>query len=134
MSHIVKIISERHREKAISFRRDFQLIGDYPGNGFSFPCKKNGELIVDEFYEHWKPNYDYCINHPQKYKDCGVVDESWWYTEPAHALCSCGEEIILDGDTQCPDCGQWYNGSGQSLKDPSEWYEDEDWGDEYACL
>lgn len=40
--------------------------------------------------------------------------------------CHCGTTVYLDGDTQCEGCGQWFNGFGQELKDPSEWGEDDD--------
>ena len=132
MSHIVKIISERERKKHIEWRREFQLIGDYPGNGASFPCDSNGNLCMDdEFADCWYKNYEYCLAHPEKYEDRGVVKNSWEYTEPAHAMCSCGNEIILQGDCMCEKCGQWYNGFGQALLDPKYWYEDENYYDEY---
>ena len=42
--------------------------------------------------------------------------------------CKCGEKVVLMGlymgACDCPSCGQWYNVSGQELKDPSEWEED----------
>lgn len=121
MSHITKIIAERHRVDVKAYCRRFQLIGEYPGNGFSFPCTKDGELIKDEHYESRKKNYDYCLAHPEKVEDCGIRDDSYHYMEPTRALCSCGEVLMLDGDTKCPGCGQWYNLSGQALKHPSEW-------------
>ena len=37
--------------------------------------------------------------------------------------CDCGEWITLQGDTQCDNCEQWYNGFGQKLRDPSQWEE-----------
>lgn len=40
--------------------------------------------------------------------------------------CDCGERVYLSGDSQCPECGQWYNGFGQQLKDPSEWPDDDE--------
>lgn len=123
MSHIVKIISEREQKKQTEYRRAFQLIGDYPGNGYSFPCEADGTLIKDENYKYWYQNYEYCLAHPEKYRDDGVEERSWWYSEPAIAECSCGREISLDGDQMC-DCGQWYNAFGQALKDPEYWEED----------
>lgn len=127
MSYIVEIISERERKKMVEYRREFQLIGDYEGNGASFPCDTNGNLCMDdEFVDCWYKNYEYCLVHPERYEDRGVVKREWWYTEPAHARCNCGEEVILRGDTMCDKCGQWYNGFGQVLKDPSHWYDYED--------
>lgn len=50
------------------------------------------------------------------------------YVENATALCSCGEIIELRnqhlGACECPNCGQWYNLFGQTLKNPRHWEED----------
>ena len=130
MNHIVKILSERERKQHIEWRREFWLIGDYPGNGASFPCDSHGNLCMDdEYVDIWYPNYEDCLAYPEKYEDQGVVKNSWWYTEPTHARCSCGAEVILQGDTVC-ECGQWYNGFGQALLDPEYWEEDY-YDDEY---
>lgn len=126
MSHIIKILSERQRKQHIEYRREFQLIGDYPGNGYSFPCEANGTLIKDKSFDMWLENYEYCLAHPEKYEDRGVQEIRWNYSEPAIAKCSCGREISLEGDQMC-DCGQWYNAFGQALKNPEFWYEDEEY-------
>ena len=129
MSHIVKIISERERVRHVEYRREFQGIGQPEGSGFSFPCDKEGNLkIDDEFYECWKKNYDFCVSSPEKFIDRGTVEDSWTYMENAKALCSCGETIELYdgymGACDCPNCGQWYNLSGQALRNPRYWEED----------
>ena len=132
MSHIIEIISERERKKVVEHTRFFQLIGGYDGNGYEFPCDGQGNLCMDdEHVDCWYRNYEYCLAHPEKYKDMGYKRNSWWYTEPAHARCSCGNEIILDGDCMCEKCGQWYNAFGQALKDPCHWYDEEDFYDEF---
>lgn len=123
MGHIIERISPRERVQHKEWRREFTLVGWKKGNGYSFPCKPNGELDTDdENYDCWKDNYKFCLNHPEKYTDDGVVENSWWYTEPEVVKCSCGTTLYLDGDTVC-DCGQWYNGSGQALLDPQYWEE-----------
>lgn len=132
MSHIVKIISERERKQHIEYEQSFTYIGgEDDGCGFGFPCEKDGTLIHDENYDIWIENYKSCVAHPEKFQADGVRKISWRDTEPAHALCSCGEEILLQGDTVCPNCGQWYNGFGQALRDPDEWEEDR-FDDEYS--
>lgn len=132
MGHIVKIISERERKQHIEYEQSFTCIdGEDDGCGFGFPCEKDGTLIHDENYDIWIENYKSCVAHPEKFRADGVRKISWWYTEPAHALCSCGEEILLQGDTVCLNCGQWYNGFGQALRDPDEWEEDR-FDDEYS--
>lgn len=120
MSHIVRIISKRERRKHIEYKLVFTCIDD-DRCGYSFPCTKNGTLIHDEHYNCWIKNYKSCITHPEKFKSEGVKDVSRWYTELAHAKCSCGYEVILQGDTYCSGCGQLYNGFGQALRDSSEW-------------
>lgn len=128
MSHIVKIISERERKQHVEYQREFQAIGAPKGCGFGFPCEKDGALIHDENYDIWIQNYKDCLAHPESFKDNGVVKISWGYSEPAHAQCSCGEELLLEGDTVCPNCGQRYNAFGQALKGPDEWEEpEEEW-------
>jgi hypothetical protein len=121
MSHIEKIITERHPEVSISYQRHFQLIGDYEGNGYSFPCNKDGSLdTTDQFYEFWKDNFQLCLDHPEKYEDRGCVVEKQSYMEPAYVQCSCGEKLYLNKDIQCK-CGQWYNRFGQALLPPKYW-------------
>lgn len=132
MSHIIEIISERERKESLEYERSFQLIDGYSGSGYGFPCDEQGNLCMDdEFVDFWYKNYEYCLAHPEKYEDRGVVKNSWEYTEPTHAMCSCGNEIILNGDCMCEKCGQWYNAFGQALKDPCHWYDEEDFYDEY---
>ena len=121
MSHIVKIISERERKTHIEYARMFQRIGDYPGNGYSFPCESDGTLLNTN--ESARENYEYCLAHPEKYEDMGVEEWNLNYTEPALAKCSCGRELYLEGDQECG-CGQWYNAFGQALKDPKYWYDE----------
>lgn len=129
MSVIVKMLSERKRMKHVEYELAFTIIGgDDDGCGFGFPCTKDGTLIHNEYYDCWIENYKMCMKHPEKFEPDGVKEISWWYTEPAHARCSCGEEILLQGDTCCPNCGQWYNGFGQALRNPEEW--EEIWDDE----
>lgn len=128
MSHIVKIISQRERVKHVEYKREFTAVGMPKGNGYSFPCDSEGNLIPDEYYECWKKNYDFCISNPDKFIDEGVVENSWTYMENAKALCSCGETIELYdqymGACDCPKCGQWYNLFGQALIDPEHWEDD----------
>lgn len=132
MSHIVKIITKRERKQHVEYNRMFQLIGDYEGNGYVFPCDSQGNLCMDDqFVDCWYKNYEYCLEHPEKYKDMGIEKTSWWYTEPGVGQCSCGGEVVLNGDCQCEKCGQWYNGFGQALKDPEYWEGDCDDGYDY---
>ena len=123
MSHIVKILSERKRCKQIEYERSFSIIGG-ENNGciVGFPCDKNGTLIHNESYDCWIEYYNDCVAQSNKYKYIGVRENSYCYREPTHALCSCGAEILLQGDTYC-DCGQLYNQFGQQLIDPNEWEE-----------
>jgi hypothetical protein len=123
MSHIKKILSKRHQEEEIQYERTFQLIEDR-SSGFGFPCDKNGVLNSDMEQVAYE-NYAYCLEHPDIYEDVGIKPIHYVWTEPTKALCSCGNKIYLQGDTCCDKCGQWYNSFGQSLLDPSEWWEAE---------
>lgn len=97
MSHIVRIISKSERKKHVEYELVFTCVGKDDGSGFGFPCKKDGTLIHDENYDCWIKNYNYCIAHPEEFEAEGVKEILWWYTEPTHAKCSCGYEVILDG-------------------------------------
>lgn len=119
----MKIIKERRNVEKVRYSREFTRVGWERGDGYVFPCSKNGELNKDDkYYETWKKNYDYCVEHPDEYIDEGITSEKWEYTEPAVGLCSCGNEVELVnqymGACQCGKCGQWYNLFGQELVDP----------------
>ena len=121
MSHIEKTIHARELKHHVEYCRDFTLRKD-PVGGFSFPCDKSGNLLKDDInYQTWYPNYLFCVQHPEIYLDNGVVKNEWDYTRPEEVKCSCGQVFFLENVTVCPKCGQWYNGFGQSLKDPVEW-------------
>jgi hypothetical protein len=124
MSHIEKIISERHRVEEVIYSRDFQLTGEDEATGYSFPCDRTGKPDkTDEHYDAWKDNFRYCLEHPEKYEDRGCVETKHSYIEPAYVQCSCGGKIYLQGDTECT-CGQWYNQFGQALLPPKYWDDD----------
>lgn len=132
MSYIKKVISERHRVNEIKYYRKFQRIGDYRGNGFSFPCNKDGSLDkTNESYDYemCKENLQYCLDHPEEYEDRGCVEETSWHIEPMYVQCSCGEKFYINEDAECV-CGQLYNGLGQALLPPKYWV-DEYYGYDY---
>ena len=41
------IIKERTVEEVTEYNRQFTLVGEYFGNGFSFPCDEKGNLFDD---------------------------------------------------------------------------------------
>lgn len=97
---------------------------DEHGNGFNFPCDKQGNLL--EMSPEAKDNYEFCISHPELFTVYNELEiEKIYYTKPASGTCVCGETINLTGNyygaTQCPNCGRWYNNYGQRLKDPEYW-------------
>jgi hypothetical protein len=130
MSHIVRIISERERRQQSIYEHCFHIIGAPYYETLGFGCDKEGNLTQTDDMESKLRNYNDCADHPEKWEDMGIRKRSWWYTEPTHAKCSCGYEVILQGDTYCDGCGQLYNQFGQALKDPSEW-EENDYDDEW---
>ena len=132
MNSIKRIVTGRQKKVVMEYRRDFQLIGAEEGCGYAFPCNQFGTVDTkDENYEAWKENYRYCLMHPEEYIDNGVTTNSWTYTEPAVAECSCGSQLqLIDsymGACQCGGCGQWYNLFGQALIDPDQWRDEFDY-------
>ena len=120
------IIRERHKEEQVEYNRQFTYVGEYFGNGFSFPCDENGNLC-DDLTDAAKENFAWCLAHPEKVVDNGVVRQVRSWTVPALFKCECGFEFYLTdeymGACECPGCGQWYNLFGQELNDPSMWEE-----------
>lgn len=100
--------------------------------GYAFPCDENGNITPDKNYGCWGPNYEWCLQHPEKfpYWFNHVHKRSWTYREPASGICNCGERIPLVneycGACECPNCGQWWSMSGDELNSPEHW---EDYGD-----
>ena len=129
----IKIIKERERVQVKEFCIDFDLIGDFPGNGFTFNTETwDGEPKFHSDYEDiQRKNYDYCNAHPELYERIPRV-KTWSYIENAVGKCICGNEVELydqyQGACECPECGRWYNLFGQELLNPEYWEHDEyDW-------
>lgn len=118
MNHIVKIIKKRKPMMKKAYTRDFYYIGDVDVLEYSFPCDANGNIDTkDDCYDDWKKDYEYCLSHPDEYRDSGVTECYEHYTKPAIAKCSCGRITMLRDASMCR-CGQWYNSLGQALEDP----------------
>lgn len=119
---MLEIISEGYKVEVVNYQREFEST-ELPGSGYSFDCDEEGKLKAE--YKETLENYNYCITHPEKYIDRGVIQHKSYYTEPTHAICKCGKEIRLEdyymGACECPYCGRWYNMFGQELRNPSEW-------------
>ena len=112
---------------------------DGAGNGFGFPCDKDGNPAPD-MHECAIANLEWCRQHPEKFVRAGeIITMKRWYTEPAHGRCICGREVSLwdqyYGACEC-ECGRWYNLFGQELVPPEHWetdpseeeYYEEEWG------
>ena len=128
---MIKIIKERQTIE----QKDYKLMFEYSqerDNGFVFPCDSRGEVNLDELCTEAKENYQWCLEHPEKFSKSSpfVIVDKWHYTEPAVGKCACGSEVVLEdqyyGACQCPKCGQWYNIFGQHLRPPEDWIEDID--------
>ena len=97
---------------------------DGRGNGFSFPCDEEGNLL--EMTEAAKKNYGYCMQHPEKFFRWNKILKRRRYVRGSNSgTCRCGTDIELYnqycGACECPNCGQWYNTSGQELLPPDKW-------------
>lgn len=150
---MLKIISERHEESRTGYRLQFTVKGERAKNRYSFPLLSKNAVIIPiketEFGSNqyipcteeectWWKDYLLVKDDREHYEEPCVVEETWYWTEPAHAICECGTEIILEdeflGTCQCPVCGRWYNMFGQEVLDPEEYEEDLDdaeWFNEY---
>lgn len=100
---------------------------DGAGNGFGFPCDKDGNAAPD-MHECAVANLEWCRQHPEKFVRAGeIVTMKRWHTEPAHGRCICGREVSLwdqyYGACEC-ECGRWYNLFGQELVPPEHWETD----------
>lgn len=124
--------------------REYELaFDDGEGNGFGFPCDKDGNLMPD-LHECAVKNYHDCMEHPEKFRRWNkVVTYTRRYREPARGTCVCGREVELYdqyyGACEC-ECGRWYNLFGQELLPPEHWQDDpaesdayEGWYDEEVC-
>ena len=108
------------------------VFDDGRGNGLCFACDKAGNLLPfddEAVNEARRRNRDTALLHPEKYVRFNkIVKETRRYSEPAHGLCDCGEEVYLYnqymGACECPGCGKWYNLFGQELLPPDQWGED----------
>ena len=107
----------------------FDLVFDYDDNGgYAFPCDAAGNVFPLE-YECARKNLEHCLAHPEEFAVYNEV-QKWTshYTEPAHEICTCGEEVSLwdqyYGACECPKCGRWYNLFGQELVPPGQWETD----------
>lgn len=120
---MLKIIKEREPQIV----KDFAIVyDDEHGTGFIFHCDEHGK--IKDLPEEAQANFEYCKAHPEEFARAGeMIDNSYTYIEPAHGMCACGEEIILEGYhgvCQCPKCGRWYNLFGQELLPPDQWEDD----------
>jgi len=104
-------------------RREFKHVSG--SSGLSF-VMKDGEPVFQ--CDKAKENYEYALAHPEEYKDVGVKPHIEKYWENTTILCKCGNELELrnelHGACRCPNCGKWYNMSGQELLPPDEWIEE----------
>lgn len=101
------------------------VFDDGRGNGFGFPCDKDGKPD-DDMMDVAKDNYNWCMANPGRFERFNRVihhKRSWW--NPRTAVCECGDEFYLQneymGACECPNCGKWYSLNGDELLPPDEW-------------
>lgn len=119
------IITPSHNVEEVSYRLAFE---DEKGNGFAFPCDKDGKPLSNLDPAAIK-NYEWALSHPEEFARYNeVIQQTDRYHEPHFGKCECGEKFSLwneyMGARQCPKCGRWYNLFGQELRSPNEWGED----------
>jgi hypothetical protein len=95
--------------------------------GLSFPCDKEGKVDMKSLQEPAARNYQFAMEHPEKYPYAWKKIEKCVrrFRNPASGVCKCGTRILLTNDymgaCECPECGQWWNLSGQELKPVERW-------------
>lgn len=118
----MKIIKER---TSVKMAEHYRLFDYGNGSGFRFPCDSNGKVDLSTWDESAIENYNYAMEHKEEFETWNEFNtNSWWYTENAQGKCSCGNIISLCGDTECENCGKWYNHLGQELLPPAYWNDD----------
>ena len=112
--------------------KEYHLVyEDRQGNGYSFPCDKQGNILWEE-----------CSYPETVKKSLAVAKAKKWngkngeivtiVSRNRYGICPrCGHRVYFGGSgwaaymgmTVC-DCGQWYNVFGQALNPPEDWEED----------
>lgn len=114
-------------------RKSYELcFDDGCGNGFGFPCDKDGNFVNVYNNPGAEINYHWCLEHPEKFVRFNkVVEREWSWRENNSGICNCGNKIELVNDymgaCECPHCGQWWNVFGQELRNPDTWSDGDDW-------
>ena len=132
----MQIITRSKNVDVAAFLRSFDF-ADMPGSGFSFSCDADGHVDVASLKPLQRRSYDACMSgqiavtdyagEPAQIRrviDCGVLDVSYSYREPAIGRCSCGADVSLDGFTNTCRCGADYNSAGQHLAPREQWGEE----------
>jgi hypothetical protein len=121
----MNIIKESKRVNVEAYALVFEW-DDEIGGGFSFPCDKNGTLLLDKMPPAAQENLKKCQSGEYVTVARGIRDYSYTYPEFAQGRCSCGRIVeLIDPMTNTCECGLEYNGGGQLLAPRSQW------GDEF---
>lgn len=117
----MKIIEERERHHVVNYALEF-VDKDDELSGFSFPCDKDGKVLLDKLFPEGLENYRKCVSGEHKVETPYVRKYEHTYISPAVGLCDCGQEVLLQGFTNvCDECEESYNSSGQRLAHSSQW-------------
>jgi hypothetical protein len=131
---MAKIIKEREYQTASRTELNFyeketgEVCFGFPlVNGIITPCREGKEPNTYEPCAEeecaWWDNYLFVKDNEKYYSE--VETDTWWWHEPAIALCECGKEIALNYDAEeCPYCGRLHNLFGQELLPRHMWEED----------
>lgn len=119
----MEIIQRSQRVPVESYSLDFQW-KDGPG-GFSFPCDKDGNLLMDQIPETARENLEKCLSGEYNVRSEGVKDYSYSYFQAAIGRCICERLVTLEDalTNTCEGCQRNYNSSGQLLAPRSQWEE-----------
>jgi hypothetical protein len=118
----MKILRRSRCVRVESYALDFEW-KDASGAGFSFPCDRQGKVLMDQMSPIACESLQKCLSGEYGVVPLGVKDYSHTYFEYAIGQCSCGREVMLRHFTNTCECDLEYNSCGQLLAPRSQWEE-----------
>ena len=135
---MAEIIQQRYQVEQVEYNREYGYPEDdidHKGQGYSFPCDKNGEIFYDKLSLPGSENLLRCLTLVEAgvLLDLGRQEDKWTYWVPAIAKCECGNQFELNSTwlNTCDKCHGDHDGNGHRLAPREAWGEetDEHWTD-----
>ena len=117
----IKIISHGRRVEDAEYYIFYEW-AEQLDSGFMFPCNQDGVINFNDMSKTALDRYEKCESGEYEVVYRGLQRMVNRYWEPAIGECSCGNEVVLESNTNmCEHCGSYYNMGGQQLRDPRDW-------------